>query len=107
MNNLNSLILEGKIVSLKENENFVTVTIETTRQNKGAEVAENFSVFCYGALMEVMKHNFQEKLGFRLVGRLSRVDGEVGVIAEHIEFKPKSGSECTINTPSDAKNGVF
>ena len=103
MNNLNSLILEGKIA--KDFEfvpNGLKIAIASSRFEKGAdgELKENISTFdveIYGQMATAFGTKLVPGRGIRVVGRLSQKKwkdeegkeySRVFVIAEHIELKP-------------------
>lgn len=102
MNNLNSIILEGNILSFEIGNVGAFFTIEVKRDYKNldgsyeAEVSE-FEVRCYGNMAASVERYGKINRGIRVVGRLKQEkytdsDGKscskVIVIAEHIEFKP-------------------
>ena len=104
MNNLNSLILEGKIAKdfVQYVPNGLRVEIATSRMEKGAdgelkEIISSFDVEIYGQMATTFESKLIEGRGIRVVGRLSQKKwkdeegkeySRVFVIAEHIELKP-------------------
>lgn len=105
MNNLNSLILEGNIAAFEKcpsNIPSLTMQIETSRayRNRKGEYEnekQTFVVMVYGELAEKAETNCKLGRDVRVVGRLSTfkykdTNGKqcktIGVIAEHIDFKP-------------------
>lgn len=89
MNNLNSLIVEGNMVSgeLKENTFNFSIAVNRFTGNKELETSF-FDVECYGNLVKLLEQKFKKGCGVRIVGRLKQVQERVIIIAEHIEFKP-------------------
>lgn len=110
MNNLNSLIIEGNVVkqgSLLEPANGFKVcsfplAVNRWYKNKNGEGVTEVSYFdieAYGRMAEICEKQGVKGRGVRVVGRLKQKtwkdeDGKshskVFVIAEHIEYKPKS-----------------
>ncbi len=107
MNSLNTIIVEGSVVQepvMKETAkgtHVCTFSVMTVRTYKKDEAYEKeisfFDVDAWGKLAELsMKHTAKGR-GIRVVGRLKQnrwvsTDGKkhakIGIIAEHIEFKP-------------------
>jgi len=107
MNNLNSLILEGRLLGNAE----LTETLEGSaicnffigvsrtykgRTGKDIEEVSNFKVGCYGALARSLAPKLTKDTEVRVVGRLKQhrwtdKDGkkwsEIVVVAEHIEIR--------------------
>ena len=103
MNNLNSLILEGRIANDFEFvPNGLKIEIASSRFEKGAdgELKENISSFdveIYGQMAATFESKLLPSRGIRVVGRLSQKKckdeegkeySRVFVTAEHIELKP-------------------
>jgi single-strand DNA-binding protein len=103
MNNLNSLILEGRIANDFEFiPNGLKIVIASSRFEKGAdgELKENISFFdveIYGQMATTFEPKLMPSRGIRVVGRLSqkkwkdeegKEHSRVFVTAEHIELKP-------------------
>lgn len=107
MNTLNSLILEGTItdevkVNTICNSTSGEFTLETKRNYKNCngenvEEANNFTVYCYGEIANLMQLQSNKGQGVRIVGRIKqerwkdtegKVCTKIVVIAEHIELKP-------------------
>jgi single-strand DNA-binding protein len=98
MNNLNSVLLEGKIekepvlLAAPEGKSLCTFTIASERYHGQPEKIEtevsSFDVEAYGHLAEVCGEYLKTGLGVRIVGRLKQEDGGVFIVAEHVEFKP-------------------
>ena len=91
MNKLNSLIIEGEIVSVN-NEKYITIAYD--RNTCNATYVYYFNVGCN---VEVMKL----KVGYqiRVVGRLEQnvFDDKVYIVAEHIEISNKEEREFIPN----------
>ena len=94
MNKLNSLVIEGEIVSVN-NEEYITIAYE--RNTCNATYVYYFNVRCN---VEVMKL----KVGYqiRVVGRLEQYifadrSSEVYIVAEHIEISNKEEREFIPN----------
>ena len=111
MNNLNSILLEGNLTrdpELKQNVNGVSycqLSIATNRYFKQhdeyKEEVSYFEVVTYGRLAAICAEYLCKGRGVRVVGRLKqfRWHNEKGkprsrvmIIAEHVEFRPRSGS---------------
>ena len=108
MNNLNSVILEGVIISCNysENSDFSVATLNVLfnrsfvdRNNQLITETSTMKVLCYEKLAKSCHKNATPDRGIRIVGRLrqekfkeqdGRVTSEIVLIAEHIEFKPKT-----------------
>lgn len=91
MNNLNSVLLEGKICeAVRHDDNTVRFKIETVRFFKENEATVNeichFNVVSYGRLA-LHVATFKSGDLVRIVGRLKEMDNSVVVIAEHVERK--------------------
>lgn len=94
MNTINSIILEGNIRSIEMLEEVAKVVISCVRYYKtidGEETKEEslFEVRCYGHIAEVVNKIGKLDRGLRVVGRLKQAEGNIFIVAEHIEFKPK------------------
>lgn len=101
MNQLNSIILEGNIVAVEVGNSGVDFTISVYRSYKNCEghtvedVSE-FHCYAYGNLAKSVEQFGKIGRGVRCVGRLKQTVWEqggkkcssVGVVCEHIEFKP-------------------
>ena len=107
MNNLNSLILEGKVLENAELTetlegsaicNFFIGVSHTYKGRTGNDVEEvfNFKVGCYGTMARSLAPQLTKDKEVRVVGRLKQhkwtdKDGkkwsEIVVVAEHIEIK--------------------
>ena len=107
MNNLNSLVLEGRLLENAELTetlegsaicNFFVGVSRTYKGRTGDDVEEisNFRVGCYGALARSLAPQLTKDTEVRVVGRLKQhrwtdKDGkkwsEIVVVAEHIEIK--------------------
>ncbi len=100
MNNLNSVLLEGFLVSDPELsytekgaavcrfklENYRTVKVE------GQDLVEEvfyFAVDTHLRLAEVCAEHLKKGRGVRVVGRLKQETEKVVIVAEHVEFKPQ------------------
>jgi hypothetical protein len=90
MNNLNSVVLEGKLIEIEKEDNSVLLQIETVRFYRENEesVKEicHFIIVLYSRLADYSSYC---KIGdlLRIVGRLKETDNSVVVIAEHVERK--------------------
>lgn len=102
MNQLNSIILEGSVAADKqfvEAENsFLKFPLQVVRNSKladGTSLKEvsTFNVEAYGRMAEVCNLNCNEGTEIRVVGRLKEKNGNVSVVAEHIEIKPSFGKK--------------
>ena len=80
MNDLNSLLLEGKIVDIGK----TTFTIESTRRTKNTEEKIQLMADPTHAIM----HTLSVGCRVRAVGRLAMIEGALGMVAEHVELRP-------------------
>lgn len=95
-NNLNSVIVEGKITKIEKVEKAAYFTVCTKRYFKdmNGEIHEEsnyFDIEVYGKLAESCDNLLKEDVGVRVVGRLKSIrylQNKVVIIAEHIEAKP-------------------
>ena len=99
MNNLNSIILEGKVnkfsvLNLDSKEAVTTLavsrTVKNSEGNDTVQVTE-FDVTTFGLLTEKLQqiagNGGLVRRGIRVVGRLIKNERGVSVLAEYIEFK--------------------
>jgi len=99
MNNLNSILLEGKLVkepqvlTAPQGKSLCTFTISCERSHKQGEelLVENgsFDIETHGRLAEVCGEYLRAGRGVRVIGHLVERAGQVLVCAEHVEFKPE------------------
>ena len=95
MNSLNSLLVEGNLVSdpIMEN-NICKFSISSDRfykeENDLVKETSYFNIEAYGRLGENCYKELKQNRGIRVVGRIRQLelDGKMIVISEHIEFKP-------------------
>lgn len=102
MNNLNSVLLEGKIekgpslLTAPEGKSLCTFTISSARFYKQGEdrkiETSLFDVEAHGRLAEVCGEYLKAGREVRVVGRLREEDSRVFINAEHVEFKPAKKS---------------
>ena len=112
MNNFNSILLEGNLVRDPESRqteqkvDFCKFTVATNLYYKKAndeyqQEVSYFDVVTYARLAETCASYLRKGRGVRVVGRLKqfRWQNEKGkprsrvmIIAEHVEFRPRSGS---------------
>lgn len=106
MNQMNSVIIEGNVESIKD---FLTPTskgceikIVTSRQLRNSEgmfetVKEVFTIVAFGETSKFCVSHCKEGRGIRVVGRLVQEkwtdstgykQSRMVVVAEHVEFKP-------------------
>lgn len=100
MNNLNSLIIEGKLKKSDEN-NFYIVTVREFKDCEGhRQTEENLIPFvAFGRMAEIVKSK-EEGKALRIVGRIKtykyeqdgRKQSALVVFAEHIEFKANASA---------------
>lgn len=121
MNQLNSLILEGNVVTdcvvTEPKPDFLvgkfTMEVDRFYKNKDNEMTKESSYFeieCYGNMAKLLSSKITKGRGIRLVGKLksehittleNKKYSRVFVVAEHIEFKLKKETieqieaECT------------
>lgn len=103
MNNLNSVIIEGKILSFEIGNVGALLTIGDERsytKSDGSQEKEvtEIETVCYGNLARSVEKWAEVGRGIRIVGRLKSercVDStgkkysRLVVVAEHIEYKPE------------------
>jgi single-strand DNA-binding protein len=112
MNHLNSILIEGNLVSdavkriTKTGTGVCNFTIASSRFYKGTDGAEeqevcSFDVTVWGKLAETCVENGKKGRGVRVVGRLhqerwddenGRAHSKINIVAEHVEFRPKAGT---------------
>jgi single-strand DNA-binding protein len=107
MNDLNSVLIEGRLIDQPEihdalKKKYCTFSIVSSRffkQDSGIEKEETFiDIKAWGKLMEYAIDNGHKNRGIRVVGRISqerwnddegKPQSKLFIIAEHIEFKPE------------------
>ena len=99
MNDLNSIILEGKVVEkpmFDDTGKLVSalfpISVRRTFKTSNDETLEEsykFDIETYGELAKACNKYCNLNRGVRVVGRLAEREGKVSVVAEHIEFKPQ------------------
>ena len=97
-NNLNSVIVEGKIISITKYDDRCHFTLLThryyVREDKVFSEDSYFNVYAEGRLGELMNEKLDTDKEVRVVGRLVNVQyvgnscATVEIYAEHIEEKP-------------------
>lgn len=92
MNQLNNLIIEGKFVNGKREENVFNFNIKYNRFYKdenGDKQNETsfFDVECYGKLADLCERHFEKGRIIRIVGRLKQIESKIVIIAEYVELK--------------------
>lgn len=92
MNTINSLIIEGEINKLPdENGKFYIKTVRHSKNENGdfVDTTSHFFVVAGGGLLDFVKKHYQKGRGIRIVGRLQNDErGRAEILAEHIEYKP-------------------
>lgn len=102
MNNLNSVILEGKFKSITISEGQVDFIVATTRMikvPKGDDMEVTTEVPCraVGSLAESIKKFAEPGLGVRVVGLLQGpLNGSVFILCEHTEYKLGKKTKKTV-----------
>lgn len=94
MNNLNSIIFEGKVSGKPDfMENKAIFFVESSRSYKnaeGKEITEKILIQCkmtFNLPSHVSK--LKDGRGVRLVGKLSNYGDKVIIVVEHLEYKPE------------------
>ena len=94
MNMLNSILIEGKVVSVKsEDSSRITFLIETERKVRSADGSDiiskifTFTVRAFGNNAESVHKWANVGREVRIVGRLEQYGTETYIVAEHIEYK--------------------
>lgn len=106
MNSLNSVLLEGNVISgpsVIPNNRCSFYVISRYENEKGEPKTINTHVIAEGRLAQSCLENLRVDRGVRLVGRLSMSEINLGawttiehtyVFAEHVEFKPVGKAEA-------------
>ena len=103
MNNLNSLIIEGKIEEIQKRDTETVCKIATERfyKNSSGYTIKETSIFeClfYGNLADFVNKNCDVGKGVKIAGRLKqesfinemgKKESQTVIIPEHLEIKPK------------------
>ena len=82
MNNLNSIIMDGEVKSIKGPGEFVIISHHKDRDT-------SILVKTKGKLAEVCDKHLSKGRGLRVVGRIADDSGTVFIIGEHVEIKPE------------------
>ena len=97
MNDLNSIIVEGEMGNVPNDDGKCYVIVTRTFKNELGEVEttrNHFFVAIKGRLAEMYTDKFKRGRKVRIVGRLQNDNrGRAEIFAEHIEFKPTFDSE--------------
>lgn len=97
MNNLNSVLIEGKVLHDLDTTGTISKFIIESKgfyySYKTNELTENIlysNIKCYGRLAEMCNKNLVAGKEIRVVGHLAqkKLDGRTWIIAEHVEIKP-------------------
>ena len=124
MNQLNSLILEGKLVRdaqlIEPIDGFKICKFSLAvnrwfknKNNEGVEEVSFFDVEVYGKTAEFCKSRGQKGRDVRVVGRLKqdtwkdengKTMSRIFIVAEHIEFKPVFTKQGETPTPENEVN---
>jgi single-strand DNA-binding protein len=96
MNTLNSILFEGEVTYLSpwSNCDHIKFDVMGKRFFKGSssnDIQEEhitITVETNGKLAEACSKTLTLGRGIRVVGRLISKDGQIGIWAEHVEFKP-------------------
>jgi len=90
MNNLNSILVEGKLPSDPQaSEGRTLFYVLSVRYDKAQFYETLVPVKTTGRLAEVCADYLKAGRGVRVVGRLAQDNTELYVHAEHVEFKPE------------------
>ena len=102
-NNLNSVIIEGKIISITKYDDRCHFTLLTRRYYRREDTVfredSYFNVYAEGKLGEIMNEKLDTDKEVRVVGRLVNVQyvgnncASVEIYAEHIEDRPDGKEE--------------
>ena len=87
MNNLNSVLIEGKIACSCEHHAENKLTLVSYRYHKQNDTFEKESFYIDVYVNERLAVYCREEHEIRVVGRLKNVDDKVVIEAEHIELK--------------------
>jgi single-stranded DNA-binding protein len=112
VNNLNSVLVEGKISRsgeysfAGENPAFISFEIESRRFSGVGKRLSIFTVETVGILAEAAYKKAVKGQEVRVVGRLeSESNGFVKIIAEHIEFKSSTTAPTKGKMRKEKNNG--
>ena len=87
MNDLNSVLIEGKVVGIKElSPEKIRFTISSQRFTGDKKEVHFFDIAGKGRLA-LFCENLKPDTGVRIVGRMIQKDNMVLILAEHIEIK--------------------
>ena len=88
MNDLNSVLIEGKVVGIKElSPEKIRFTISSQRFTGDKKEVHFFDIVGNGKLAVFCSENLKPDTGVRIVGRMIQKDNMVLILAEHIEIK--------------------
>ena len=89
MNNLNSVLIDGKITKITEKENMCYITIETINNckenNKTKQEIAQFNIEKWGETDKHMRQILQMNNIIRTAGRLEKKEKSIIIDAEHIQ----------------------
>ena len=85
MNNLNSILIEGKVSGISITEGRISFDVSVSHKDGTFEVP----VFATNALAEGLSKSMVPNFKVRVVGRLCKVDGLTTIHAEHVEIAPR------------------
>lgn len=89
MNNLNSILIEGKVKEIHDDVSGIRILLSSyrfeKRENECLEITLDVPVLAFGKLGELCVDSLEPGRVIRVVGRLAP---GIVIVAEHIEFKP-------------------
>ena len=90
MNELNSIIVDGYVSSSIDGKGVfgVITTRHYTKESEHFTEKTPFKCLVPGSFLKMCSKNLKVGRNVRIVGRLSMVEGTLGVYVEHLEFKP-------------------
>jgi single-strand DNA-binding protein len=96
MNSLNSVLIEGNLISNPILENNIckfSICSDRFYKNENNDLIKEISYFnieATGRLGETCNKELKKNRGVRVVGRIKQLElfGKMTIIAEHVEFKP-------------------
>ena len=86
MNNLNSILVEGKVSGISITEGRISFDVSVYHKADGTFL---FPVFATGKLAEGLSRNLVPNFIVRVVGMLRKVEGITTIYAEHVEIAPR------------------
>lgn len=91
MNDLNSVIVEGKVTTVAENINLIKCSIDFTINNNKTSDGKSVTTEIFARVEGEFATNCKSKLevgkSVRLVGKIANEGGRMFILCEYIDFK--------------------